>query len=167
MSETDLTLEIVGKGNALTPLSARECIQTLSPIPQGILRRTINGVLVCVSNGGHRKFHSTISCKDKSSPAFESLWKGTVVRVHCLQFLTQAVPRGTTHLQLEREEEEIHLYDASGNDWAVGDERSVPEDFPGGFVTYRPCLTMMVTSYTLETDEWGLRVGWTLALEEV
>ena len=56
MNDTDLTLEIVGKGNALAPFSSRECSQTLSPIPQGILRRTINGVLVCVGNQAHRKW---------------------------------------------------------------------------------------------------------------
>ena len=66
MLETDLTLEIIGHGNGLAPFSSRECTQTLSPISQGVLRRTINGVLVCVSSKGHRKFESTISCKDQA-----------------------------------------------------------------------------------------------------
>lgn len=171
MKETNLKLEIIGKGNALTPLSARECSQILSPIPQGILRRTINGVLVCVGNGGHRKFQSTISCRDRSSPAFEGVWKGTVVRVHCLQFITQAVPVGTTRLQLEREGENLQLYHAAGTSVHVvqssGQWLSIPDNFPGGFVTYQPILTMLVKTYTLETDEWGLTVGWTLELEEV
>ncbi|MBL8677145.1 MAG: hypothetical protein JNJ47_06985, partial [Alphaproteobacteria bacterium] len=48
MSETELTIEIIGKGNFFAPYSARECTQTLTPIPQGSLRRTINGKLVWV-----------------------------------------------------------------------------------------------------------------------
>jgi hypothetical protein len=177
MNETDLRIEILNqvqddnpnKGNVLTPLSARECTQTLSPIPQGILRRTINGVLVCVSNGGHRKFQSTISCRDQTSPAFEGMWKGTVVRVHCLQFITASAP--SLHFQLEREGEDIHIYDNLMKTWPVIQEPDrwirLSEGFPGGFVTYRPILTMMVKSYAQETNEWGGSVGWTLELEEV
>ncbi|MBA3813253.1 MAG: hypothetical protein H0X26_01980 [Alphaproteobacteria bacterium] len=171
MNDTDLTLEIIGKGDSITPFSARECTQTLSPIPQGILRRTINGVLVCVAHKGHRKFQSTLTCRDKAAPAFEGAWKGTLLKVGCIQSITQIVPRSTERVQLEREGISIHLYESSGKTWPVQEVADcwvpLPRDFPGGFLTYRPVLLMMVKEYSLETDEWGLSVGWKLELEEV
>ena len=64
-----------------------------------------------------------------------------------------------------------YLYDGSGKTWPVkrGKKQSIaiPSEFPGGFLTYRPFLTMLVKDYYLETDEWGLTVGWRLELEEV
>lgn len=170
MTETDLTLEIIENENALPPFSSRECTQTLMPIPHGTLRRTINGTLIYLGNGQHRKFQSTISCKDKVPPAFEGFWKGTCLKVGCIQFMTQTVPKGTQQIQLEREALSLRLYDISGKMWPVKSEEkqliSLPSEFPGGFITYRPLLAMIVKNYHLETDEWGLSVGWTLELEE-
>ena len=168
--ETDLTLEVLEKGNSLPPFSARECTQTLTPISQGALRRTINGILVSVGNGGHRKFQSTISCKDKASPALDGVWQGSRLKVGCLQSMTQTVPQGTPRVQLERDALSLHLYDGQGKVWTVSEAEnrwvSVPLEFPGGFITYRPLLIMIVKNYHLETDEWGLSVGWVLELEE-
>jgi len=42
----------------------------------------------------------------------------------------------------------------------------IPDDFPGGHISYRPWLIMRVKNYHLEADEWGLTVGWILELEE-
>ncbi len=170
MNETDLTLEITGKGTLLPPLSARECTQTLTPLSGGSLRRTLNGTLVHVGYKGHLKFQSTISCKDKTAPAFEGIWKGVRVKVGCIQTLTQTIPQGSSRIQLERFPLSLHLYDGTRTPWPVehrGDLWvSIPPNFPGGFLTYRPLLKMIVTRYNLETDEWGLTVGWTLELEE-
>lgn len=170
MNESDLSLEIVGKGNALAPFSARGCTQTLSPLTQEVLRRTINGVLISVGNGGHRKFKSTISCKDKAPPAFDGLWNGTLLKVGCIQSMTQAIPRNSQKIRLEREALSLHLYESSGKTWPVRKEQdrwvSISLGFPGGFLTYQPLLFMMVKNYYLETDEWGSCVGWTLELEE-
>lgn len=170
MSETGLRLEILGKGKVIPPFSTRECIQTLIPISHGSLRRTINGNLVYVGYKGYRKFHSTIACKDKIPPGFEGLWKGDLVKVGCIQALTQTVPKKTSKLQLEREALSLHLYDTTTKRWSVkqGSDRwiSLPPEFPGGFITYTPLLLMMVKTYHLEVDEWGLTVGWKLELEE-
>lgn len=171
MNETDLTLELLGKGNSLPPFSARECTQTLTLLPQGTLRRTINGILVHVGNKGHRKFQSTISCKDKASPALDGIWKGDLVKVGCIQSLTQTVPQGIERIQLERESVFLSLYDAKGKLWPVEKEEerwiSFSSEFLGGFIVYRPLLTMVVKHYHLEIDEWNLSVEWSLELEEV
>lgn len=170
MNETDLKLEIIGKGNSLGPFSARGCTQTLSPLSQNILRRTINGDLVRIENWGHRKFVSTISCKDKAPPGFDGLWRGSLLKVGCIQSLTHVVPPENQKVQLEREPITLHLYEYSGKKWPVKKEKNrwveIPEEFPGGFLNYRPELRMVVQSYFLETDEWGLSVGWRLELEE-
>lgn len=170
MSETDLRLEMMGKGNILTPFSAREVTQTLTPIPQGTLKRTINGNLVSLGATGYRKFSSTLSCKDKSTPAFEGLWKGTLLKVGCIQHLTQLILKGTKKVQLEREPLSLHFVDVSRRVWPAKKPKNrqllIPNDFPGGHISYRPWLIMRVKNYHLETDEWGLTVGWTLELEE-
>ena len=170
MTETDLTLEIIGKGNALTPFSSRECTQTLSPISQGVLRRTINGNLVCVGHEEYKKYTSTISCKDKAPPAFDGLWKGTLLKVGCIQSITQIVSAHSQKVQLERDSVSLYLHESSGKTWPAEKVQdrwvSIPSSFPGGFLTYRPLLRMMVKNYFLETDEWGLTVGWQLELEE-
>ncbi|MBS0272282.1 MAG: hypothetical protein JSR85_06510 [Proteobacteria bacterium] len=170
MKETDLTLEIVGRGSSLPPFSARECTQTLTPLPQGSLRRSINGTLIWIGNKGYQKYRSTISCKDKACPSLDGVWKGTLLRVGCLQTLTQTILKDTLQLQLEREPTSFYIYDKNGKLWP-GEKRdsrwlALSPKFSGGFITYHPLLMMIVKDYTLETDEWGLSVRWTLELEE-
>lgn len=170
MNETDLTLEIIGKGNSLPPFSARECTQTLTPLPRETMRRTINGVLVFVGNKGHRKFHSLISCKDKASPAFGDVWKGSRLKVGCLQYLTQVIPQNVQTIELERPAVSLCVLNPEGKVLSIGktEERTLflTPPYLGGFVTYRPLLFMIVKNYHLETDEWGQTVGWSLELEE-
>lgn len=170
MNETDLILEGVERGHLFPLFSARECLQSLTPISQGVLRRTINGMLVCVGDKGHRKFQSTISCKDKAPPAFEKLWVGTHLKVGCIQMLTQVSPAGVSSILLEREPLRCHAYDSLGKVWPIEkvEEKRVflTAGFTGGFITYRPWLVMIVKNYSLETDEWGGSVGWQLELEE-
>ncbi len=171
MNETDLILEIPGKKSLFPPFSARECTQFLTPISQGVLRRTIGGTLVCVGRGGHRKFHSIIKAKDKAPPAFEGIWSGMLLKVGCLATLTQPVPERASSVLLERAPVICHAYDALGKTYVLekvnGNSVALPPGFPGGFITYRPWLMMMVKTYHLETDEWGMSVEWTLELEEV
>jgi len=170
MSDTDLTLELIDKGMLLPPFSGRECTQTLTPLPCGSLRRTINGTLVHLGPPSHRKFSSTISCKDKRTPAFEELWEGVRVKVGCIQSLTQSIPKGTRQVHLERPPLSLHLFDEDHVSWPIDGNHdqwvSIPSDFPGGFLSYRPLLVMVVKKYHLETDEWGLMIGWSLELEE-
>jgi len=170
MNETDLILEMRGKGNILPPFSARECTQTLTPISLSHLHRTINGELVHIGSKEHRKFHSVISCKDRAAPAFDGLWKGSLLKVGCLQYLTQYIPSKSTRIQLERDALSLYLYDTSGKKWPADNTHdrwvTLPNDFPGGFITYRPSLLMLVKNFHMETDEWGTSVGWTLELEE-
>lgn len=170
MNDTDLRLEIIGRGNSIGLFAARGCTQTLSLLSEGITRRTINGDLICVGSGGHRKFTSIISCKDKAPPGFDGLWKGSLLKVGCIQTLSCLVPSHRQKIQVERESISTYLQDYSGNPYPVKKlekrEFEIPQNFPGGFLIYRPELKMVVQNYFLETDEWELTVGWTLELEE-
>lgn len=149
--ETELILSLGG----LPPLSARGCIQELVPVEQGKLRRTLNGELVFVGNP-RSKYRSIIYCADKTSLATEGLSPGSVVQVGCIQRLWQkvlpAMDEGQKPISVERiDNNQIQLQ-----------ERRIP-----CFVSYRPWLSMRTVRYTLHTNEWGLKVGWRLELEEI
>ena len=169
MKETNLILEIEGKGTLFAPFSARTCTQSLTPIPQGNLRRTINGKLVWIGSPTHQKYHSIISCTDHVPPAFDGLWKGSQVKVSCLQTLTHPIPEGRAEIDLERDPASLLLIDHHGKPWKVDCQQHItpPQNFPGGFAIYAPRLVMMVENFKLDLDEWGLKVGWTLELVEV
>ena len=170
MSETDLVIEGMGQHSPFPRFSARECSQTLMPLPSGSLRRTINGELVRVGGRTHQKFCSIITCKDQTTPAFGNFWAGAYVKVGCIQTLTQSIPALASSVVLERDPLKVCVQDTKGveilNPRYEGKTVFLPPDFPGGFVTYNPWLEMLVKTYRLETDEWGATVGWTLELEE-
>ncbi len=168
--ETELILSLGG----LPPLSARGCIQELVPVEQGKLRRTLNGELVFVGNP-RSKYRSIIYCADKTSLATEGLSPGSVVQVGCIQRLWQKVlpDMDNNPIMLERAavEESVVAMDEGQKPISVEridnnqiqlQERRIP-----CFVSYRPWLSMRTVRYTLHTNEWGLKVGWRLELEEI
>lgn len=104
--------------------------------------------------------------------AFEGIDKGSLLKVGCIQSLTCVVAEGEESVHLERDPiNPIQVYDLSGKEFVSfhvqGREVTFSLPFPGGFITYRPFLMMLVREYTLKIDEWGVTVGWTLELEEV
>lgn len=171
MNETDLILEIPGKQSLFPPFSARDCTQVLTPLSQGVLRRTIGGTLMCIGGGRHRKFLSTLKGKDKAPPAFEGIWGGMILKVGCLAPLTQLISENALSLSLEREPVTCHVYDRLSKIYPIekvdGKTVILSPGFPGGFITYRPWLMMMVKAYHIETEEWDAEVRWSLELEEV
>jgi hypothetical protein len=169
MKDSDLKIEIVGEQDVIPTMSARECTQTLTPQSQGYFRRTVSGELKCI-NAGDLKYRSTIHCQDKIPPALSKLKAGSVVRVHCIQYLTESVAKDSVSHQLEREGFDINLFDFQGKRWTSKPLQnrsvSITQGFQGGFIMYKPILTMMVKSFSFETNEWNLSVSWTLELEE-
>ncbi len=125
--------------------SARGLKQTLSLIDAAKqLRTTINGVLDDVSRSQFRKWRSTITCRDIEAPAFDGLTIGKLVQVSCVAEL-------------------VYLTSGSPSRAVVTDSsRTV-----GSFTVYRPLLDMRVTGFSLDQDEYGREVGWTLDLEEL
>ena len=164
--ETELIIE----GCGFPPLSARGCSQELTVATQGTFRRTVNGDLAYMGPESH-KYRSIIHCEDKVTLVNEGvLARGSVVRIGCLQRLWQ---QGNGRIMLEREAVigSVVAMDAAQKsvDAHVIDAKTVevPNMQADVFISYRPWLVMRVISLTLRTDEWGLKAGWQLDLEEI
>jgi hypothetical protein len=139
--QTFLQISVMG-----VPLySARNLSQTLEPIDASKnIRRSINGLLLDVNHSQFHKYKSKITCTDARTPAIDGIWPGLTVTVDCVAYL--CYPNGGTPQRLV----------ISGCQFTEG-----------SFVFYRPRLTMLVTSSTMQVDEWAGTVPWELDLEEI
>ncbi|MFN7709856.1 MAG: hypothetical protein ACK5O7_02685 [Holosporales bacterium] len=168
--ETVLTLS----GVDFPPTSARGCKQTLTLVENGRMLRTINGDLHFVG-GGPSKYHSVIECQDKIAPSLNKVTRGSLLTVGCIQRLSQTLPKGETEVILEREAIPDSILAMTKDRETIGglmviDGRHVGLPSPQDqdiFISYRPHLKMRVKRLSLQTDEWGLGVGWQLEVEEV
>lgn len=135
---------LVITGMNFPPYSYRGVAQTLEPI-QAIsqLRRTVNGALTDISNAMFRKYASTITANDQETPEFQ--WPGPTCTVDCIAELGYKTSGGSP-----------------GRTVVSGSSRIV-----GAFTFYRPQLIMKIVSWSLNHDEWGRQIGWSLGLEEV
>ena len=138
--QTLLVLSVMG-----VPLySARGLSQTLEPIDASKnMRRSINGILTNVAHDQFRKYQSKITCTDARVPAVDGIWPGMTIVVDCVAYLSY--PTGGTPQR------------------TVVTGSSFTES---GFVFYRPRLTMLVTTTTMQVDEWAATVPWEIDLEE-
>lgn len=133
-------------GIGVPPWSAVGLKQTLQPIGQRAqLKRTVNGDLVDVGLTRFEKYSSQITGQDVDPPACDGVWQGRQVTVDCLAELCYQ----TSTAGAQRTEVPGSSYERDG------------------FTFYRPRLTMLVTDFQTETDEWGATVSWTMTLEEV
>lgn len=164
--ETELKIEVLGQGNVIPPFSARGCVQTLAPIVRGELHRTVNGDLVRVGGENLTKYHSRITCKEKQSLALGGVVVGARVRLSSIQRLVEPVSAEAFHLKYSAVPGSLYFIPDSGNPIPM-EGTQLPPGHGAGFVSYRPILEMMITHYTLETDEWGMTVGWKIELEEI
>lgn len=138
--ETVLSISNIG----IVPYSARGLTQTLTPIPASVsMERTVNGNLIDISAPQFQKYRTTISGNDQLPPALDGVWPGKTIVVDCI---TEIAYESTAPARTE----------------VPGSIRS-----DGGFTIYRPRLTMLVTGFDIERDEWGAVVGWQLDAEEV
>lgn len=128
------------------PYSARGLTQTLEPIEASVvMRRTVNGALLDLSASQFRKYRSTIACDDQQPPAVDGVWPGRLVTVDCaaeLSFLTSG--------------------GSPGRPVVTGSSR-----VEGVFTFYRPQLSMRVTAFSVNRDEYNAAVNWQMTLEEV
>lgn len=135
---------LVLTGMGVPPYSARGLQQSVEVIDAAIdLRRTINGALHDVSQDQFRKYRSVITGNDQRPPAIDGVWPGLELTVDCIFEL--AFPIGGT----------------AGSVVVPGSQHD-----EAGFTFYRPRLTMLVTSFSVNRDEWGAVVNWQLGLEE-
>lgn len=129
------------------PYSVRGLTQILEPITQAMqVQRTINGEAVDLADDNFKKYKTQISCTDQDVPALSGVWPGAEVVIECVAELCKPVGYSP---QFDR-------------DYVIGSDREAD-----GFMFYRPILTMLVTSYSVQKDEYGASVGWSLTAEEV
>jgi hypothetical protein len=144
-------------GMGVTPYSSRGLQQSLKPIAASVqTRRTVNGALHDVSDPIFRKYESTITGEDQDPPAVEGVWPGMQLVVDCIVEIAvlgvfEDITDGSTGDDVEFDKP--HVPDSVRND--------------GTFTYYRPRLTMLITGFEVERDEWGAVVSWAMELEEV
>ncbi|MDP3372567.1 MAG: hypothetical protein Q8S21_06760 [Candidatus Paracaedibacteraceae bacterium] len=184
--ETELIIE----GCDFPPLSARGCSQELTVVDQGTFRRSVNGSLVYMGPFEH-KYKSIITCEDKVTLVNERvLSRGMEVRIGCLQRLWQQGKPGLVTLERDAVAGSVAVIDAMQKpvNFVMIDTKTVqiisdpmesafsrpaelnfsePVFSNSSFISYRPWLLMRVISLKLHTNEWGLKAGWQLELEEV
>lgn len=143
---TDSTL-LVMDGVGISPYSARGLSQTLAPIDASVhIERTINGALIDFGYEPMRKYKSTIKGSDQRPPILDGIWPGTTVVIECIATLGNL-----DYLPFGREPVDY------------GDALV----YESGCVFYRPRLTMLVTGFDSDEDEYGATVGWQMTFEEV
>lgn len=135
---------LVVTGMNFPPYSYRGASQTLAPISGASqVKRTVNGALTDIADPLFRKYTSVITANDQQAPEF--LWPGITCVVDCIAELAYKTSGGSP-----------------GRPVVAGSSHVV-----GAFTFYRPQLTMKVIGHSLNHDEWGRQIGWTLTLEEV
>lgn len=170
MKETELKISGIGFPN----WSARECKQSLTPIGGGQYKRTVNGELVFLGLDGHNKYESIVKGSDQTPLAFEQLWIGAKVKVDCIQPLVQKLTGNMCALQRQPVSDSLLVFDNNATRYQFEvtelNQVSVIDPIVEGrevFIKYRPVLDMIITDFGFETDEWGIKSGWHIKLEEI
>ena len=139
--QTVLTISGIG----IAPSSARALHETLKPIEATQkLARTVNGVAIDISPPQMRKYAISIQCNDMNAPAIDGIWPGMQLTIGCASELS--FPTGGS----------------AGRPMVPGSLR-----FEGSYSFYRPQLVVLVTSFSVERDEWGAAISWQLDGEEL
>lgn len=165
--ETNLVL-----GSLIIPVGAgRGVTQTLAPIDNGDLRRTVNGTLLDMTRTQNRKFTSTIRVSDQSSPTLAGLWKGSDLTVSCVAKLRQLVSPANDVVVLMRTPVEASIIgrDINGDKVALADLTDDTATFADDvvMVEFAPILDMKITNISNDADEYAAQESWELSLEEV
>jgi hypothetical protein len=153
-------------------MSARGCVQELTAVPQGEFHRTISGELIFVGNKDH-KYKSTIRCQDQSTIAMEGLRVGEIVHIGCIQPLAQKINPDENSVTLTRMAVPHSIYVMTENNEPYtnfsSDSSVITLHEPHGvlFAFFHPELKMRLTSFSLTMDEWKMKSGWILELDEV
>jgi len=167
--ESELTINIGG----FPPLSARGCEQELTPISEGEFHRDINGDLIYLGQDTHTKYKSTIRCNDKAAIATDGLYRGREIQLGCIQRLWQKFESGQTEVHLDKKPVQGSSYAYNQNQEEIkilqiyGKHIILESPNSGGYVCYRPLLSMRIIQYSLSTNEWGIKVGWNMECEEI
>jgi hypothetical protein len=159
----------------MPPQSANNCVQTLSQIPNGELRRSINGNPLFLKVTDQRRYRSVILCRDANVPPIDGIHVGARVNVGCIIDLWQSILPGETsvalsHAAVDGSVNAITLFGTQVEFLLDDERRHVILQAPLAetvHVHFRPWMLMLVTDFCMETDEWAASGGWKLTLEEI
>jgi hypothetical protein len=170
-NETDITI-----GDINIPFGAGIGIsETLQPIDNGQIRRSINGALVDLTRPENRKFEYQISGGDSAAPALMGFWRGQIItNVIPFQKLRDNLSPAGTAITLTREPlvSSVFGYVAStctkvAPDTVGGvDNKDITFLTPVDYVEYRGIFTMMVLANSINADEYAATQTWQIDLEE-
>lgn len=151
----------------------RNCVQELFPVANGEFKKSINGNLIFVETSDRQKYRSIISCNDLNSSIIDKIWIGTQINIGCIQNLCQVIRPGETVLDLIRPAvansiRVINHLGQSVSHSVLGNQIILqkPND-QKIFVSFKPWLTMLVTNFSMKTNEWKMENGWKLESEEI
>lgn len=153
MPDSDFQTLLVLSSLGIPLYSARGLKQTLKPISAvaANIKRDINGTLVNlrdVNDPSFLKYSSTIDCGDSDTRCpleFDGIWPGQTLTVDCVCELA---------------------YSSTGTGARTAVSGSERTD-ANGVTFYRPQLTMMITDWSTQEDEWEATVAWSISLEEI
>lgn len=154
----------------------RDVRQELVPVEQGLLRRSLDGVLhhlaACYPAEAAGKYRSVISGRGGSVPAFETLFCGLETEVECLVYLSAILPAQDSEITLARDPVagSIHALQPDGTPVEIAsvDGRVVtlaPQD-EAVILRYRPRLVMLVEDWQGAEAQWQEETRWSLTLIE-
>ena len=165
--------EIILGISGLPQERAKNCVQELIPIANGELKKSINGDLLFIETSSRQTYRSVISCCDLFSPIIDKVWIGTQLNVGCIQNLWQAIYPGETAIDLVRPAVagSINVVNCLGQrvPFSVSENRITLKKSSDQkiFVSFRPWLTMIVTNFSMKTNEWEMECGWRLESDEI
>lgn len=145
MAEVPYTLMQVAPFG-MSPFSVRGINQSLDLISAALnFRRTVNGKLIKISPPQFTKYKTSVTCTDMDSPAITGRALGAVVVFDSVVELSYVTLGG------------------------LGPERAVvlgSERIQGDLTFYRPQMTMIIISVSVNKNEWGASVSYQIDMEE-
>ncbi len=137
--------ELVLTGIGIPAFSARGVTENMRLVRGPAPRRTVNGVLVDVTDPLFQKYLLTITGNDQEPPAFADTWIGKTVTVDARSKLSYLTAGGSAARPVVPGSSVVN----------------------GLFTVYRPRLVMLILDLSNGRDEWQAQIPWSLDLEEV
>lgn len=149
--------------------------ETLQPVDNGALRRSINGDLKDLTRPENRKFEYSISGGDSASPALAALWKGSIINgvIPVIKMRDNLDTPGLA-ITLTREPDPATVIG-----YTAACEKVTPDTIGGtdnkditfltnvDYVEYRAIFDFMVVSNSVDADEYAATEGWQIDFAEV
>lgn len=158
------------------PFSTGNCKQTLLPVQQNAVWRTVNGEAIASEIRPQKKFKTLIQGEDTNVPCFEGISLGAHVTIDCIQrlWMTHTVTEGEP-LLLERAVVEGSVVAMDGHKRQYPVQATDEGGYhvigaPEGtdlFIGYFPKLRAVITNLKIYNEEWGGTYKWDLEAEEV